>query len=127
MLQVLFDCDWNPAADLQAMARIWRDGQTKPCFVTRLVTTGTIEEKVCGHANKCQQGWRASSSNLYNGMNSCWHVYWLATVGELGRLVTWGRPVLSPNKKDHLAHGKGLSHVSFSLFIWHVTAAVCSH
>jgi hypothetical protein len=43
---VLFDCDWNPAADLQAMSRIWRDGQTKPCFVTRLVTTGTIEEKV---------------------------------------------------------------------------------
>lgn len=32
---VLFDCDWNPAADLQAMARIWRDGQTKHCFVTR--------------------------------------------------------------------------------------------
>lgn len=46
--QVLYDCDWNPAADLQAMSRIWRDGQTKPCFVTRLVTTGTIEEKVCG-------------------------------------------------------------------------------
>lgn len=45
-LQVLFDCDWNPACDLQAMSRIWRDGQTKPCFVTRLVTTGTIEEKV---------------------------------------------------------------------------------
>jgi hypothetical protein len=24
---VLFDVDWNPANDLQAMARIWRDGQ----------------------------------------------------------------------------------------------------
>lgn len=45
-LQILFDCDWNPAADLQAMSRIWRDGQAKPCFVTRLVTAGTIEEKV---------------------------------------------------------------------------------
>lgn len=46
VLQVLFDPDWNPAADLQAMSRIWRDGQAKPCFVTRLVTAGTIEEKV---------------------------------------------------------------------------------
>jgi DNA repair and recombination protein RAD54B len=28
------------------MARVWRDGQTKPVVVYRLVTTGTIEEKV---------------------------------------------------------------------------------
>jgi SNF2 family DNA or RNA helicase len=36
--------------DKQAMARIWRDGQQKPCYVYRLLTTGTIEEKVfcCG-------------------------------------------------------------------------------
>ncbi|KAG2487885.1 hypothetical protein HYH03_013467 [Edaphochlamys debaryana] len=43
---VLYDSDWNPAMDQQAMARIWRDGQTKPCFVYRLLTTGTIEEKI---------------------------------------------------------------------------------
>lgn len=43
---VLFDCDWNPANDLQAMGRIHRDGQTKPCFIYRLVTTGTIDEKI---------------------------------------------------------------------------------
>ncbi len=28
------------------MARIWRDGQRLPCSVYRLITTGTIEEKV---------------------------------------------------------------------------------
>ncbi len=38
--------DWNPAHDIQAMARVWRDGQTKPVKVYRLVTTGTIEEKI---------------------------------------------------------------------------------
>jgi len=43
---VLFDSDWNPAADQQAMARIWRDGQKKRCHVYRLLTAGTIEEKV---------------------------------------------------------------------------------
>lgn len=43
---ILIDSDWNPAHDLQAMARIWRDGQIKPCFIYRLLTAGTIEEKV---------------------------------------------------------------------------------
>lgn len=43
---ILFDPDWNPATDLQAMARIWRDGQAKPVFVYRLLATGTIEEKI---------------------------------------------------------------------------------
>lgn len=66
---ILFDPDWNPAADQQALARVWRDGQTKECFVYRFISTvrplarlafdrdseltclpfpyqGTIEEKV---------------------------------------------------------------------------------
>ncbi|KAL1117194.1 hypothetical protein AAG570_004521 [Ranatra chinensis] len=43
---VMFDPDWNPANDDQAMARIWRDGQKKPCFVYRLISTGSIEEKI---------------------------------------------------------------------------------
>ena len=28
------------------MARVWRDGQKKRCFVYRLLTVGTIEEKI---------------------------------------------------------------------------------
>ncbi|XP_002130103.2 DNA repair and recombination protein RAD54-like isoform X1 [Ciona intestinalis] len=43
---VMFDPDWNPANDEQAMARVWRDGQKKPCFIYRLLGTGTIEEKI---------------------------------------------------------------------------------
>uniref|UniRef100_A0A914YIN1 DNA repair and recombination protein RAD54-like n=1 Tax=Panagrolaimus superbus TaxID=310955 RepID=A0A914YIN1_9BILA len=43
---VMFDPDWNPANDDQAMARIWRDGQKKPCFIYRLLATGSIEEKM---------------------------------------------------------------------------------
>ncbi|XP_075215180.1 DNA repair and recombination protein RAD54B-like [Lycorma delicatula] len=43
---VLFDSDWNPASDLQAMARIWRDGQTKSVYIYRLLNAGTIEEKI---------------------------------------------------------------------------------
>lgn len=43
---VLFDPDWNPATDLQAMARVWRDGQKKHVYVYRLLSTSTIEEKI---------------------------------------------------------------------------------
>ncbi|KAF9198729.1 DNA repair and recombination protein rad54b [Haplosporangium sp. Z 27] len=43
---ILFDIDWNPSVDLQAMARIHRDGQTKPVFIYRLLLSGTIEEKM---------------------------------------------------------------------------------
>uniref|UniRef100_A0AC35U0B7 DNA repair and recombination protein RAD54 n=1 Tax=Rhabditophanes sp. KR3021 TaxID=114890 RepID=A0AC35U0B7_9BILA len=43
---VMFDPDWNPANDDQAMARVWRDGQKKTCFVFRFLSTGSIEEKI---------------------------------------------------------------------------------
>ena len=43
---VLFDVDWNPATDMQAMARIHRDGQKKPCFIYRLVMAGGLDEKI---------------------------------------------------------------------------------
>lgn len=34
---VMFDPDWNPANDEQAMARVWRDGQKKPCYIYRML------------------------------------------------------------------------------------------
>uniref|UniRef100_A0A3Q3IDL6 RAD54 homolog B n=1 Tax=Monopterus albus TaxID=43700 RepID=A0A3Q3IDL6_MONAL len=43
---VLYDIDWNPANDIQAMARIWRDGQKKTVHIYRLLTAGTIEERI---------------------------------------------------------------------------------
>lgn len=43
---VMFDPDWNPASDDQAMARVWRDGQKKQVYIYRLLSTGTIEEKI---------------------------------------------------------------------------------
>ena len=43
---IMFDPDWNPASDEQAMARVWREGQPKPVWIYRLICTGTIEEKI---------------------------------------------------------------------------------
>ncbi|WEJ93861.1 helicase [Yamadazyma tenuis] len=43
---ILFDNDWNPSNDLQAMSRIYRDGQLKPVFIYRFFTTGCLDEKI---------------------------------------------------------------------------------
>lgn len=43
---ILFDSDWNPQADLQAMDRAHRIGQKKEVKVFRFVTQDSIEEKV---------------------------------------------------------------------------------
>jgi SNF2 family DNA or RNA helicase len=40
---IIFDSDWNPANDLQAMARRHRIGQTSPVRVYRLLTEKTYE------------------------------------------------------------------------------------
>ncbi|CAN8068575.1 unnamed protein product [Agarophyton chilense] len=43
---IFFDSDWNPTQDLQAMDRAHRLGQERPVTVYRLITQGTIEERV---------------------------------------------------------------------------------
>lgn len=47
---ILFDSDWNPQADLQAMARAHRIGQKNPVTVYRLVSKDTVEEEVLERA-----------------------------------------------------------------------------
>lgn len=47
---VLYDSDWNPQADLQAMDRAHRIGQKKQVVVYRFVTENAIEEKVLERA-----------------------------------------------------------------------------
>lgn len=44
---VMFDPDWNPANDEQAMARVWRDGQKKQCFIYRLLAVGIFSTDRC--------------------------------------------------------------------------------
>ncbi|KAE8351264.1 SNF2 family N-terminal domain-containing protein [Aspergillus coremiiformis] len=43
---ILFDVDWNPATDIQAMARIHRDGQKRHCRIYRVLLKGSLEEKI---------------------------------------------------------------------------------
>jgi len=41
-----YDPWWNPAAEAQATDRAYRIGQKNPVFVYKLITRGTIEEKI---------------------------------------------------------------------------------
>ncbi|KAF2086928.1 hypothetical protein K490DRAFT_43289 [Saccharata proteae CBS 121410] len=43
---IFYDSDWNPTIDSQAMDRAHRLGQTKQVTVYRLITAGTIEERI---------------------------------------------------------------------------------
>ena len=47
---ILYDSDWNPQVDLQAMDRSHRIGQTKPVRVFRFITEHTVEERIIEHA-----------------------------------------------------------------------------
>lgn len=43
---VLFDVDWNPATDDQAIARIHRQGQRRPTKIYRFLIKGGLEERI---------------------------------------------------------------------------------
>jgi len=43
---IMLDLDWNPSTDVQAMARVYRQGQTRPTFIYRLLTSGSIDEAI---------------------------------------------------------------------------------
>lgn len=48
---ILYDSDWNPQVDLQAMDRAHRIGQTKTVRVFRLITENTVEERIVMRAD----------------------------------------------------------------------------
>ena len=48
----LLDPWWNPAVEAQATDRVHRIGQERPVFVYRLVSGGTVEERILGLQEK---------------------------------------------------------------------------
>jgi hypothetical protein len=66
---VMFDPDWNPANDDQAMARVWRDGQKKRCFVYRFISTGSASSQgsVTAHSTQDHRGEDPSAAGTQEG------------------------------------------------------------
>jgi superfamily II DNA or RNA helicase len=58
-----YDPWWNPAAEQQATDRAYRIGQDKPVFVFKLITRGTVEEKIA----QLQQEKTALAANVLDG------------------------------------------------------------
>ncbi|CAI4225227.1 unnamed protein product [Auanema sp. JU1783] len=49
---IIFDSDWNPQNDLQAMSRAHRIGQTRQVNIYRLVTRASVEEEIVERAKR---------------------------------------------------------------------------
>lgn len=49
---ILFDSDWNPQSDIQAMGRVHRIGQVKPVTIYRMVSSDTVEERIVARATR---------------------------------------------------------------------------
>ncbi|GAX85223.1 hypothetical protein CEUSTIGMA_g12643.t1 [Chlamydomonas eustigma] len=49
---IIFDSDWNPQNDLQAMSRAHRIGQTETVNIYRLLTSGSVEEDILERAKR---------------------------------------------------------------------------
>ncbi|KAI0742679.1 P-loop containing nucleoside triphosphate hydrolase protein [Daedaleopsis nitida] len=66
---VIFDPNWNPAHDLQAMDRAYRFGQTRDVAVYRLLGAGSIEELIYARQvykqQQMQVGYKASLQTRY--------------------------------------------------------------
>lgn len=55
---ILFDSDWNPSADLQAVSRIQRIGQKKTVHILRLVSENSVDALIvetAGHKRRTQE------------------------------------------------------------------------
>ncbi len=57
-----YDPWWNPAAERQATDRAHRIGQDKPVFVYKMITTGTVEDKIL----QMQQQKQALAESLFS-------------------------------------------------------------
>ena len=85
------------------MARIWRDGQRLPCTVYRLLTAGTIEEKI--YQRQIMKVSDVSHGALFNDMSKSDSMY-----SPIMSRVTWQPvPVAAMDPLSTAASSRGRS------------------
>ena len=94
---ILMDVSWNPAHDRQAMGRVWRDGQTRPVTIYRLITAGTVEQKVFERQlgkealkNTVESGYGGYEGEGFTTKDSLVGIVGF-TGGDLSEKVGWGK------------------------------------
>ncbi|XP_076166383.1 lymphocyte-specific helicase isoform X3 [Ptiloglossa arizonensis] len=80
---IIYDCDWNPQVDIQAMARCHRIGQTRPVVIYKFCTKGTIDESIINRGEKKRFLERAVISKRSEILN----LYSKETLIQLKRLL----------------------------------------
>jgi chromatin-remodeling ATPase INO80 len=66
---IFYDSDWNPTIDSQAMDRAHRLGQTRQVTVYRMITKGTIEERIRSRAKQKEEVQRVVISGGSGGVD----------------------------------------------------------
>ncbi|CAG5118101.1 unnamed protein product [Candidula unifasciata] len=90
---IIYDPSWNPATDAQAVDRVYRIGQVKNVIVYRLITCGTVEEKIYR-----RQVFKDSITRQTTGNNS--NPYRYFTKMDLKELFTLDDPKFSKTQKQ---------------------------
>ncbi|KAF9225136.1 hypothetical protein BS17DRAFT_750623 [Gyrodon lividus] len=93
---VLYDSDWNPQADLQAMDRAHRIGQTKQVYVFRFITEDSVEERMLERA---AQKLRLDQLVIQQGRQQQSKA---ASKDELLDMITHGAEKIINSSDDHL-------------------------
>eukprot|EP00047_Mylnosiga_fluctuans_P013516 m.31933 g.31933 ORF g.31933 m.31933 type:complete len:1607 (-) comp4940_c0_seq1:166-4986(-) len=66
---IIYDCDWNPHMDMQALSRAHRIGQRNMVMVYKLVTRGSVEERIIQRAKEKMLLDQAFVENIENEMD----------------------------------------------------------
>jgi DNA helicase INO80 len=112
---IFYDSDWNPTIDSQAMDRAHRLGQTKQVTVYRMITRGTIEERIRKRALQKEEVQRVVISggagvdfNTRSRENRTKDIaMWLADDDQAAEIEKKEAEILNdPGKKEQMAKEK---------------------
>lgn len=117
---IFYDSDWNPTIDSQAMDRAHRLGQTRQVTVYRLITRGTIEERIRKRAMQKEEvqrvvitgGAGASSGVDFSGRRAPENrnrdiAMWLADDDQAELIERRERELLESGEYDKVAKKRG--------------------